>query len=270
MTAQEVASAGNPQRCKRFARVRPSLLLGKLRRPTTPSIESPIKALAEANRRLSAGTAARWERNLFRVSVGAGIAVPLSYLLLWSFPSLLVRWKILVAAVAIVCVVPAALMCLVSAAAIVLYFIRLFIDPVDLMLNEMEVTGRCERAEIAQLAHRFNQQQLEHACERLLLDVAQRRQRTALLVGAVEKFGAVPGAVVALYFIYEIVRKEGAWSPNVALVVGGGSVVFTVIVHQLYVCLRLERLALLARRAADSGTSRPSATLSDSPNRQPK
>jgi hypothetical protein len=270
MTAQEVASHGHLQRRERFARVRPSFLLGKLRRSTTTSIESPIKALAEANRRLSAGTAARWERNLLRVSVGAGVTVPLSYLLLWGFPSLLVRWKLLVAAVVIVCVVPAALMCLWSAAAIVLYFIRLLIDPVDLMLNEMEVVASRERAEIAQLAERFSQQQLDQACERLLLDVAQRRQRTALLVGAVEKFGAVPGAVVALYFIYEVVRKEGVWSPNVALVVGGGSVVFTVAVHQLYVCLRLEKLALLARRAADNGMSRPSATRSDSLNRRPK
>jgi hypothetical protein len=129
---------------------------------------------------------------------------------------------------------------------------RFVANPAKTLLAELDGAFRRERSEVAQLAKRFEQDQLEHAHERLLLAVAQLRRRTSLTVGAIEKLGVVPGAVVGGYYLIQLVRNEQLQGTYLPWLFVSAAIVYGLAGRQSFFTFRLEQLALMLKRAADA------------------
>jgi hypothetical protein len=216
----------------------------------TTFIETPLMALAAANARTSSRHSKRWERIVIWASTGSIAVMLIAFMMTKFSSSAFWQWTILVAGG--ICMLLGSLLASGNALLLAAPLTRLVANPTGFLLSELDGNLRRERDEIAQLAKRFDRDQLDHTHERLSLAVTQLRHRISLTVGAVEKLGLVPGAVVGAYYLLQLVREENIQSTHLPLVFASVAVVYVLAGRQLFVVLRLEQLALIAKRAADA------------------
>jgi hypothetical protein len=215
-------------------------------------IETPFIALGRSN---EPQTSERWPQRLERALIwGATMS---SLFMLAAFvmtrvsPLIIWHWVTLTAGA--ISMIQGFGLSAVSLAGLTLPTIRLVADPTAALMTALDSNFRIEREQIADLARRFDAEQLDYSHARLCLSVAQLRARVALMVGPVDKLGIVPSAVSGVAYLAGLVgeqKYQGLFLPSAFV---GAAILYLWSARLMFVALRLDRVALVAQRAAAEG-----------------
>lgn len=128
------------------------------------SSDTPLLALA-AYTQAPAGSFARWERGLlWGSSLSGGVTFVAGVITKYVSP---VGWRWVTLAAGIACMLLGFALSIGSAVGVAAPFAQLVANPGRFLLRELDARLKRERDQIAELAKRFDQNQLDHAYEHL-------------------------------------------------------------------------------------------------------